>query len=63
MTIGHKNRYEKLQDNINRETAKISLVCLTGEEILLIDQNRMIEQAKFTDSTLGKVLEKINKTN
>ena len=62
MTIGHKNRYEKLQDR-DRETAKISLVCLTGEEILLIDQNRMIEQAKFTDSTLGKVLEKINKTN
>ena len=32
--------------------------CLTGEEILPSDQSRIIEQAKFTYSPLGKVLEK-----
>ena len=30
----------------------------TGEEILPPEQKRVIEQAKFTYSTLGKVLEK-----
>ena len=31
---------------------------LTGEEILPSDQRRVIEQAKFTNSPLGKTLEK-----
>ena len=31
---------------------------LTGEEILPLDQRRVIEQAKFTYSPLGKALEK-----
>ena len=32
--------------------------CLTGEEILSSDQRRIIEQAKFTYSPLGKAFEK-----
>ena len=35
---------------------------LTGEENLPSDQSRMIEQAKFTDSPLGKSFEKQIKT-
>ena len=35
---------------------------LTGEEILPSDQRRVIEQAKFTYSSIGKVLEKQIKT-
>ena len=31
---------------------------LTGEEILPFDQSRIIEQAKFTYSPLGKTFEK-----
>ena len=34
----------------------------TGEEILLLDQSRMIEQAKFTYSSLNKAFEKQIKT-
>ena len=34
---------------------------LTGEEILPLDQRRVIEQAKFTYSPLGKALEKQRK--
>ena len=67
MTIDDKIRNEKLQDDINREAAKISALSsgktdkyeyLTGEEILPSDQRRVIEQAKFTYSRLGKALEK-----
>ena len=36
--------------------------CLTGEEILPSDENRIIEQAKFTYSPLGKKFEKQMKT-
>ena len=51
---------------INREVAKISALSsskieyeyLTGEKILPPDQNRIIEQAKFTHSPLGKAFEK-----
>ena len=58
-------RDEKLQ-YINREAAKISAlsgkigkyVYVIGEEILPSDQRRVIEQAKFTYSPLGKALEK-----
>ena len=35
---------------------------LTGEEILPSDQSRIIEQAKFTYSPLGKAFEKQTKT-
>ena len=71
MTIDHKIRDEKLQYDINREAAKISALSsgkidkyeyLTGEEILPSDQRRVIEQAKFTYSPLGKTLEKQRKT-
>ena len=58
---------EKLQNHINRESAKISASSsgnidkykyLTGEKIVPSDQSRMIEQAKFTYSLLGKAFEK-----
>ena len=58
---------EKLQYDINREAAKISALSsgkihkyeyLTGEEILPIGQQQIIEQAKFTYSPLEKAFEK-----
>ena len=67
MTIDDKIRDEKLQYEFNREAAKISTLSsgkidkyqyLTSEEILPSDQRRVIEQAKFTYSLLGKGLEK-----
>ena len=71
MTIDDKIRDEKLQFDINRETAKISALSsgkndkyeyLRGEEILPSHQRRVIEHAKFTYSRLGKALEKQTKT-
>ena len=62
---------EKLQYNINRERAKISFLSsgkidkyeyLTGEEILTTDQSRVIEQAKFPYSPLGRAFIKEIKT-
>ena len=62
-----KIKDEKQQYDINREAGKISDLLSgkidkyeyhTGEEILPPEQKRVIEQAKFTYSTLGKVLEK-----
>ena len=56
--------------DINREAAKISALSsgkidkyeyLTGEEILPSNQRRVIEQAKFTYTVLGKALEKQTK--
>ena len=69
MTIDDKIRDEKLQYHIKREAAKIELSSgkidkheyLTGEEILSSDQRRVIEEAKFTYSPLGKALEKQRK--
>ena len=67
MTIDDKIRDEKLQYDINRKAAKISALSsgkidkyesFTDEEILPPDQKRVIEQAKFTYSRLGKVFEK-----
>ena len=64
-------RDEKLQSNINKETAKISALSsgkidkyeyLTGEEILPSNQQQIIEKAKFTYSPLGKAFEKQIKT-
>ena len=57
--------------NINRKAAKPSVLSsgiidkykyLTGEEILPSDKRRVIEQANFTYSSLGKPLEKQTKT-
>ena len=71
MTIDDQVRDEKLQCNINREAAKISALSsnkfnkyeyLTGEETLPSNQKQMIQQAKFTYSTLGKAFEKRIKT-
>ena len=65
MIIDDKISNENLQYNIKREAAKISpsssgkidkYEYLTDEEILPSDQSRMVEQAKFTYSPLGKAL-------
>ena len=70
MTNDDKIRDEKLQNNINREAGKISALqsgkidkyeYLLGEEILLSDQGRTIEQAKFIYSLLGENFKKTNK--
>ena len=62
---------EKLQQDLNREAAKISALLsgkihkyeyLTGEDILPSNQQQIIEQAKFTYSPLGKAFEKQIKT-
>ena len=67
MTINDKIKDEKLQFDINREVAKISALpsgkidkyeYLTGEKILLPDQSRIVEQAKFTYYPLSKAFEK-----
>ena len=61
---------KKLQYDINGEDAKISALSsgkidkyeyLTGEEILPSNQQKIIEQAKFTYSPLGKAFEKQTK--
>ena len=66
MTIDDKIRDEKLKYNVNREATKISELSsgkiykydfLTGEEILSSDQSKIIEQAKFKYSPLGKAFE------
>ena len=70
MTIDDIIKDEKLQYDINREAAKLALSSgkidnyeyLTGEEILPSDQCRIIEQAKFTYSPLGKAFEEQIKT-
>ena len=71
MTINDQIRDEKLQYDINRKTAKISASSsgnikkyeyLTGEDILLSNQQQIIEQAKFTYSPLGKASGKQTKT-
>ena len=71
MTGEDQIRDEKLQYDINREAAKISVLSsgnigkyeyLTGGEILPSNQQQIIEQAKFTYSPLGKAFEKQTKT-
>ena len=61
----------KKQCDINRESAKISALSsgkidkyeyLTGEEIFPSVQSRIIKQAKFEYSPLGKAFEKLIKT-
>ena len=72
MTTGDKNRDEKLQYGIKWGAAKIPALSsrkidkydfLTGKEILPPDQRRVMEQAKFTDSSLRKSFLKQTKTN
>ena len=71
MTIDYNIRDEKLEYDINRKAGKISALSsgkiyeyeyLTDEEILPSDQSKIIEQAKFTYSPLGKAFEKKRKT-
>ena len=71
MTTDDKIRDEKLQQDINREAAKISALSsgkidkyeyLTGKEILPLGQKRVIEQAMFTYYLLVKAFEKQIKT-
>ena len=71
MTINDQIRDEKLQCDINREARKISVLSsgrihkyeyLTGEDILLSNQQQIIEQTKFTYSPSGKGFEKQIKT-
>ena len=70
MAMDEKMRDEKLQYDIIRRAAKLSVLssgkihkyeCLTGEEILPADQNRVIKQVTFTNSPLEKALEKKKK--
>ena len=72
MTIDDKIGDEKLQYNINREEAKISAVSsikidkyeyLGGEEMLPSNRSQIIEQAKFSYSSLTKSLKKQTKEN
>ena len=65
-----KIKDEKLQYDISKEVAKIPALSsrkieiyefLKGEKILRPDQRRVIGQAKFTFSPLGKTFEKQNK--
>ena len=71
MTIDDQIRDEKLQNDIKREAAKISVLSSdkidkyeyhTDEEILPSNKQQIIEQAKFTYSPLGKAFEKQIKT-
>ena len=72
MTINDKIKDEKLQYDINREAAKISILSsgkidkyeyLTGEEILPFDQSRIIEKGKFKYILLLVEHLKTNKNN
>ena len=73
MTIRLENqiRDEELQYDMNWEAATISALSsgkihryeyLTGEDILPSNQQQIIEQARFTYSSLGKAFEKQIKT-
>lgn len=69
MTIDDRIRDEKLQYCIYRATANISLLSgiidkyeyLTCEEVLPPQQHRIIEEATFTHSRLGKTFKKQTK--
>ena len=63
ITINNQIRDKKLQYDINREAAKISVLSsgkinkyeyFTSEEILPSNQKQIIEQAKFAYSSLDK---------
>ena len=66
------DKIEKLQYDIEREAAKISVLSsgkidkykyLTGEQILHLDQSREIRETTFTYSPLEAALERQIKTN
>ena len=70
MTMDDQIKYEKLQHDIDRETAKISALSsgkinkyeyLTGEEISISNEKEITKQAKFTYSLLEKAFEKKKK--
>ena len=70
MTIDDKIKDEKQQYDINREAGTMLALlsgkiekydCLTDEEIVPSDQSRIIEQVKFTYSSLSKAFEKKKK--
>ena len=67
MAINDQIRDEKLQYGINREAAKKSAFSsgkihkyeyLTGEDILPSNKQQIIEQVRFTYSTLRKAFKK-----
>ena len=71
MTINDEIKDGKLQHDINRDATKISSLSsgklnkyeyLTGEDILPSTQQQIIEQTKFTYSSLGKAFDKQIKT-
>ena len=71
MTIDDQIRDVKLPYDINRKVAIISALSsnkidkdeyLTGEEILLSNRQKIIEQVKFTYTPSGKAFEKQTKT-
>ena len=71
MTMDDQVKYEKLQYDIDRETAKISALSsgkinkyeyLAGEEISISDEKEITKQAKFTYSLSEKDFEKEIKT-
>ena len=71
MTINNQIRDEKPWYDINRETVKISALSsgkihkyeyFTGEDILPCNQQQIIEQAKFTYSSLENAFKKQIKT-
>ena len=71
MTINNQIRDGKPWYDINRETVKISALSsgkihkyeyFTGEDILPSNQQQIIEQAKFTYSSLGNAFKKQIKT-
>ena len=68
MIINDQIKDEKLQYDINREAAHINREALhkheylTGEDILPSNQRQIIEQTKFTHSSLGKAFDKQLKT-
>ena len=72
MTINDQIKDEKFKYDINREAAKISALSsgkihkyeyLTGEDILPLSNQQIIEQARLTYSPLGKAFNKQIKTN
>ena len=71
MTIDNQIMDEKLHYDINREAAKISVLSsdkihkyeyLTGEDILPLNRQQIIEQAKFIYSPLEIAFERQIKT-
>ena len=67
MIVYGQIRDEKLKNDINRDAAKISALSfgkidkyqyLIDKEIIPYNKRRVIEQAKFTCSPLGKAFEK-----